>query len=711
MQDNPKHFSLPSIFQKTPPALCMALILLVGACGSSEQESSPTPTRTEAPTYVESGDLASIKQHGHLRILSPSHSHTTHLPRQGFPHNHEHELLERFAESMGLTLGYVTVERFQDLIPYLLEGKGDIIAANFTVTPDRKDHIVFTVPVATVNEQIVTRQDDTRLHTLNDLKGRTITVHRSSAFWDTVSTLQKQYPDLHLQKAPEHFEIEQILDGIAQKDFDLTVADSNLVHAVLAYRSDLRPALTITKDRQIAWGVRPESTDLLTALNTFLNKAQLARHRPSVSLDDLPGIRKQRVLRVLTRNNPATYFLWRGELMGFEYELARHFATQHKLRVEMVVPPTREDLIPWLLEGKGDMIAASMTISDQRKSQGLEFSRPYMTVSEIIVARADEPEDRLASLEDLAGRTLVVRRSSAYWQTLEELKRQGIALKMEAAPEDLETEELIAKVAEGEYDLTVADSHILDIELTWREDIRAALALGDPQQLGWAVRASNPQLLQAINQYLKKEYRGLFYNITLKKYFKNSRTIRKQAKLRTTHTGELSPYDTLVQRYAKQYGFDWRLVVSQMYQESRFNPQARSWAGAVGLMQVLPRTARSIGFQDVKPPEQGIHAGVKYLDWVRERFDPELPVKVRTWFALAAYNAGYGHVRDARRLARELGLNPDRWFGHVEKTIQLLAKRKYARQARHGYCRGSEPVKYVREIKHRYEAYQQATEL
>jgi len=689
----------------------MALILLVGACGSSEQESSPTPTRTEAPTYVESGDLASITQHGHLRILSPSHSHTTHLPRQGFPHNHEHELLETFAESMGVTLGYVTVERFQDLIPYLLEGKGDIIAANFTVTPDRKDHIVFTVPVATVNEQIVTRQDDTRLHTLNDLKGRTITVHRSSAFWDTVSTLQKHYPDLHLQKAPEHFEIEQILDGIAQKDFDLTVADSNLVHAVLAYRSDLRPALTITKDRQIAWGVRPESTDLLTALNTFLNKAQLARHRPSVSLDDLPGIRKQRVLRVLTRNNPATYFLWRGELMGFEYELARHFATQHNLRVEMVVPPTREDLIPWLLEGKGDMIAASMTISDQRKSQGLEFSRPYLTVSEIIVARADEPEDRLASLEDLADRTVVVRRSSAYWHTLEELKRQGIALKMEAAPEDLETEELIAKVAEGEYDLTVADSHILDIELTWREDIRAALALGDPQQLGWAVRASNPQLLQAINQYLKKEYHGLFYNITLKKYFKNSRTIRKQAKLRTTHTGELSPYDTLVQRYAKQYGFDWRLVVSQMYQESRFDPQARSWAGAVGLMQVLPRTARSIGFQDVKPPEQGIHAGVKYLDWVRERFDPELPVKVRTWFALAAYNAGYGHVRDARRLARELGLNPDRWFGHVEKTIQLLAKRKYARQARHGYCRGSEPVKYVREIKHRYEAYQQATKL
>jgi len=314
-------------------------------------------------------------------------------------------------------------------------------------------------------------------------------------------------------------------------------------------------------------------------------------------------------------------------------------------------------------------------------------------------------------LKDLAGRTIVVRQSSAYWHTLEDLKRQGIALKIEAAPEDMETEELIAKVAEGTYDLTVADSHILDIELTWREDIRAAFPLGNPQQLGWAVRAANPQLLQAMNHYIKKEYRGLFYNITLKKYFKNSHTIRKHAEFRTTHAGELSPYDTLVQRYAKQYGFDWRLIVSQMYQESRFNPQARSWAGAVGLMQVLPRTARSIGFQDVTPPEQGIHAGVKYLDWVRERFDPELPVQVRTWFALAAYNAGHGHVRDARRLARKLGLNPDRWFGHVEKAILLLAKRKYARQARYGYCRGSEPMKYVREIKRRYQAYQLVAKL
>ncbi len=294
---------------------------------------------------------------------------------------------------------------------------------------------------------------------------------------------------------------------------------------------------------------------------------------------------------------------------------------------------------------------------------------------------------------------------------LEALKGQGIALTLEAAPEDLETEEIIVKVATGEYDLTVADSNLLDIELTWREDIRAAFPVTDPEAHGWAVRVSNHALLDAINQYMKKEYRGVFYNITLNKYFKNARTMCTHVEFRASRTGELSPYDALVQKYADQFGFDWRLVVAQMYQESRFDHEARSWAGAVGLMQVLPRTAKSLGFHDFRTPEAGIHAGVHYLDWVRDRFEPELPVEDRMWFTLAAYNAGYGHVWDARRLARKLRMNPNRWFGNVEKAILLLSKRKYARKARHGYCRGAEPVKYVREIKRWYEAYLQVTEL
>jgi membrane-bound lytic murein transglycosylase F len=169
--------------------------------------------------------------------------------------------------------------------------------------------------------------------------------------------------------------------------------------------------------------------------------------------------------------------------------------------------------------------------------------------------------------------------------------------------------------------------------------------------------------------------------------------------------GELSPYDDLARQYAERYGFDWRLIVSQMYQESRFDPNAKSWVGALGLLQVLPRTGKELGLENLRDPETGLHAGVKYLDWLMRRFEPDLPVAERTWFALASYNAGVGHVRDARRLARQLDMDPDRWFNNVEKAMLLLANQRYARKARHGYVRGHEPVNYVREIRDRYLAY------
>jgi len=396
---------------------------------------------------VESGDLAQIESQGYLRVLNPPFSHLEYLPREGYPQDLELDLLETFTQSLGLRLGFVTVEHYQDLIPALLEGRGDIIAANFTVTPERKKQVGFSVPLMTVREQIVTRTSDQALTKLTDLKDRTLTIRKSSAYWQTAQTLKTKYPGLTIEEAPDFMDTEQILDHVANGAFDATLADSNLVKAVLQYRSDIRPAFDVTADRPIAWATRPQAINLLIALNGFLNQARLAVRPPSIAKHDLPGIRNTQVLRVLTRNNPATYFLWRGELLGFEYELARHFAKQQKLRVEMVVPPMREDLIPWLLEGKGDLIAASMTISDQRESQGIEFSRPYLTASEIVVARAEEPLSRLASPGDLVGRTVVVRKSSSYWDTRQDLQKQGIAVTVQASPEDLETEESIARVA------------------------------------------------------------------------------------------------------------------------------------------------------------------------------------------------------------------------------------------------------------------------
>jgi len=673
------------------------MLVMLLACSSED----PSISVVETP-FIEAGDLAEIEQRGVLRILFPRRT-SSRLPRQGYSLDYEIELAEKFAIGHGLKPIRVFVESREDLLPALLEGKGDLIAANLTVTDSRAEHVNFTVPVAIVREKIVTRTDDDTLQTKADLVGRRIAVRRSSSFMETLTELKQQYPDIQIQAVPETTDTEEIIDQVAKGRYDLTIADSNLITTTLAYRDDIRPVLELSGDRAIAWAVRPGSPELLASLNRYLTKAKLLQPRALMHTDDLPEIAERRVLRVLTRNSASTYFLWKGQLQGFEYDLAHAFAEREGLRLEMIVPPDGEDLISWLIEGKGDVIAAALTPTEERRKRDVTFSRPYNFVSQVVVTRSLDTE--LDSLDDLHGRRFHVRRSSSYWEALQALRDTGVHFEIAEVPEDVETEEILSRVATHEYDLTLADSHIVEIEMTWRDDLRSALPIGLPVPHAWAVRSTNPQLLEAVNKFINLEYKGLFYNVKYAQYFKNEARIRALVGRYDGTSTLFSPYDTFVKKYAEQYNFDWRLIVSQMYQESKFDPSARSRAGAEGLMQILPRTAEELGFTDLHDPETGIKVGLMYMDWLRDRFDPQLAVTDRMWFILAAYNAGPGHVRDARRLARRQGLDPNRWFGNVEKAMLLLSRRQYAQEALHGYCRGSEPVNYVSDIRQRYRAY------
>lgn len=636
-------------------------------------------------------------------MLVPRQSEKGSLPRAGFPLDYEREAAAAFAKSAGLEPVWVPVDLYDELIPWLLEGKGDVIAASLTATDARKAKVAFTVPLDHVKEQLVTRADDLALKAMKQLSGRTIVVRKSSSFWATAEALQKKVKGLQLVAAPEYLETEDLLDGVAAARFDLTIADDNLLDAVATYRQDVRAAFDLSPPRPTGWAVRPDSVELKHHLDHWLNEAQLERREQSVYAEDLPGLRRRKTLRVLTRNSAATYFTWKGELLGFEYELAAEFAREHGLALQIVVPPTREDLFTWLAEGKGDVIAAGMNPTEERQ-KNFAFSRSYAYASQVVVARANDPHIP-RSIAELGDRRLVVRQSSSYWSTLSGHLFKGGAFEVVPAPEELETEEIIARVAEGKYDLTVADSTIVDIEMTWRDDIEAAFELGSPLPQGWVVRKKDKQLLSAIDAFFEEEYRGVDYNLYYRKYFKDPRVIREAAALRTDRSGVISPWDDLVRAQSTKYAIDWRLVAAQMYQESRFDPNATSWVGAVGLMQVMPRTGAEMGFADLRRPEHNVEAGVKYLAHLRDRFEPDLPVSDRMWFALASYNAGAGHVADARTLARSRKLNPDRWFGNVERAMVLLARPELARKARFGYCRGEEPVKYVREIRDRYDAY------
>ncbi|MCW9013041.1 MAG: membrane-bound lytic murein transglycosylase MltF [Gammaproteobacteria bacterium] len=684
--------------------LLLPLLQILTACSEQNASNGASNSQKTVASYLETGDLNKLKSRGILRILVPLRSERR-LPRSGNLLDAEQEMAANFARSLELEPVLIYVDQFEQLIPDLLAGKGDVIAANLTITESRKQQISFTVPINHSTEHLVTRKDEANIAKKSQLENRTIAVKAGTSYAETLANLQQKHPAIKIQTLADELNTDSILDQLVNKTIELTVLDSKLLAEAAAYRDDFNISLPLTRERPQAWGVRPDNSMLLETLNRFLNQEQLVRNQNVTYLDDLDGIKQRKTLRVLTRNNAASYFLWRGELLGFEYELVKAFAKKHKLRLEVIVAPDHQQLIPMLKAGKGDLIAAFMTITTERKEQGVSFSRPHHYISEIIVSRADD--DSLNQPQDLAGRTVHVRPSSAYWNSLQQLKNTGIDFAIKAAPETMETEEIIARVATGEYDLTLADNHLLDIELTWRDDIKAAFALEDIRKNAWAVRPENKQLLAAINTFIKQEYKGLFYNITYQKYFKDSHTIKKHRddRIDLNPDGTISPYDDMVKKYAKQYGFDWRMLVSQMYQESRFNPAAKSWAGAKGLMQVMPRTAKELGLTQLNDPETGIHAGVKYLNWVRDRFEDELHVKDRMWFALAAYNAGAGHVQDARRLARQQGWNPNHWFDNVEKAMLLLSKRKYAKHARHGYVRGTEPVNYVRKIRSRYQAY------
>ncbi len=683
--------------------------MLIGCDATKPPAQEQQASNAEAPAPAEqtqvqqhTGDLSTIKKYGKLRVLAPSWEDTG-LPREGLPSHGYRALAEQFAISQGLELEWVFTESHTQLIDYLERGLGDVIVAHLTQTPEREERIAFCLPISSAYEQIITPADKP-LSQRAALSNTNIIVGSGSSFVNSINKLAKQEPEIAIQvQQHESGDPDLLLDMVNEGKFDATVMDSNIAASMRDYRDDFKIGFTITPTRPIAWAVRKNTNELRSALNTFLTEARLIDDRSRFYTDDFADIKARKTLRIITRNTPASYFVWRGELMGYEFDLMKKFAERQGLRLEVEVAQPEDDMIQMLLEGQGDIIAANMTITDERKARGINFSRPYNIIHEQLVSHAGAAP--LDSLEALEGRTLIIKPDHAYWQTAVSLINAGYKFKLVAAPRDQTTVDLLAAIARGEADATIADSHIIAIEHKFNEKLQPGLKLEPESKLGWAVRESNPELLAKLDYYVKLHYRGRFFNITYNKYFKNEKRIDRYQGQRLKDSEQLSPYDNIVKPLAAQYHFDWRMMVAQMYQESKFNPKAQSSAGAQGLFQVMPRTAKKLGIKIPFTPETGIFAGIRYMDWARERFEATLPLEERLWFTLAAYNAGFGHVNDARRLARQKGWSGDVWFDNVERAMLLLSKRQYFSKARFGYVRGSEPVNYVRQIRDRYHAY------
>ena len=436
------------------------------------------------------------------------------------------------------------------------------------------------------------------------------------------------------------------------------------------------------------------------------NIAQLSQKGVQV---DLERIKERGYIRVLTRNNPACYFIHRGQLMGFEYEMINRFAKKHDLEVVVIVPEQWSDMGRWLEEGRADLIAATVTMTPRRfaNKRDLAFCHHYGKFFEDIVGRSDEKPIR--SIEDLKGRTIHVRKSSSYFESLEELQKKHKAqFRIAAVAENEETFEILDNVARGEYDLTCADRIILNQSVRLGSRLKPLYRLPMERRYGWVVRNNQPGLRQAVNDFFARELESTSYRTIYNRYFDYSRNTALEDKFETKGPDQISPYDELIKKHAAHYRFPWTLICAQMFQESSFRPDAESWAGAQGLMQLMPATAGEVGVRNPLDPDENIRGGVYYLRKQYDRVPDQVDALNRTCFALASYNGGYGHLIDARKLAEQLGKDPDVWVDNVDQAYALLSEPHYHKRAKYGYCRSEEIIGYVRKIMARYVAYDTA---
>ena len=433
---------------------------------------------------------------------------------------------------------------------------------------------------------------------------------------------------------------------------------------------------------------------------------------------DLPEIRERNKLIVLTNFNAADYFIYRGKPMGYQYDLIHELADALDLDFEIVVENDLENSFQFLESGRVDLLALNLTITKER-SRFLRFTVPHTKTRQVLVQRRPEnwKDLRQEGIEksvirnqlDLAGKTIHVQRNSAYTARLHNLSEEiGDSIYIIETDETVEI--LISRVVSGEIEYTVCDENMAKVNQTFFPIIDIKTAISFPQRLAWAVRKEESmQLVDTINFWLKNFKKTDNYTNIYNKYFKNPKTsLMANSGMIYIGNGVLSSYDSLIKQYSDSLSWDWRLLASMIYQESGFFPDAVSWVGAFGLMQLMPTTASYYRVTRNSIPEKNIEAGVKYLQWLDEIFQDKVTYPgERLKFVLGSYNVGLGHVLDARALARKYGKDPEIWDDNVEIFVLQKSDPKYYLDpvVRFGYCRGQETYDYVRDILARYDDY------
>lgn len=453
-------------------------------------------------------------------------------------------------------------------------------------------------------------------------------------------------------------------------------------------------------------------------INDLLKDRKL--HPQFTHLDE---IQERGKLIAATDYNSISYFVYRGEPMGYQYEMLKQFAEYLDVKLEIIVENDLERSFDLLNEEKIDVVAMSLTVTKERNKK-VDFAKPFTHTRQVLVQRKpdnwrkmrdyDEIENELIrSTLDISGKTITIQKNSSFKNRLLHLSEEiGDTIYIVEDPER-EVEELIKAVADGEIDYTIADEYIALVNSKYHPDIDVKTPISFPQKVAWAVKQGNDSLRYAINNWLEEYNNSLLSRVIYNKYFKNPRSVNiAQSEFHSVKGNKISNYDEIIKRVSEQYDIDWRLLASLIYQESRFQPDARSWVGAFGLMQLMPNTARFYGIDSTSSIEEQIIAGVKFLKWIDQHLPDDINDDERIKFVLASYNAGIAHVFDARRLAEKYDKDPNSWSNNVDFYLLNKSKPKYYRDSvvKYGYCRGEESYNFVNEILERYEHYKNVLE-
>lgn len=435
-------------------------------------------------------------------------------------------------------------------------------------------------------------------------------------------------------------------------------------------------------------------TLLLTILAVLWN---IYDSSPKVS--QLQRILDRGVLYVFTRQSPTTYYLGSQGADGVEFQLASRFAERLGVKLEMTVAESITEILMALQTGKADLAAAGLSITPERQIE-LSFAPPYQQVSQKLVFKQGKRWPR--KIEQLNGK-LWVMTDSSHAQKLLKLKQQYVNLNWTETDTN-SSEDLLAKVLDETIDYTISDSNELALNRRFYPELAIGFSVGEPEQLAWAFKKNKDNSLRA--------EAVLFFD-----EFRQSGAL---AQLMERHYGHVEDFDYVGTRKfiqaienrlptfltffenASANGIDWRLLAAMSYQESHWDPKARSPTGVRGMMMLTLRTAKQVGIKDRIDAEQSIQGGALYFHSVFNRIPDRIPEPDRTWFALASYNVGWGHVEDARILTQKQGGNADRWVD-VKQRLPLLRQKKYYKKTRYGYARGDEPVQYVDNIRRYYE--------